>query len=284
MTAADQVWLALGCLLLSVGALATGRCTVHVARLPDRRRAYERRIGCHLSYLQLGVGAGQLCSAQAIAFGAALAVALAARSPWPLAVAAAAALLPERWLVRAARTRTARIEAQLDGWMLALSNTLRANPALGAAIAASAELIAPPLARELVVVEREQQLGVALDHALHHMAQRVASPTVGAALAILRVARATGGDLSHTLEAAAASLREMARLEGVVRTKTAEGRAQAAVIAAAPIGLVGLLHQIDPNLLAPLWHTALGHVLLAAALGLWAAALLLARKIVAVDI
>jgi tight adherence protein B len=215
---------------------------------------------------------------------AAVALAVAARSPWPLTAAVAAALAPRWWLDRAARTRTAHIDAQLDSWLLVLSNALRANPALAAAIAASAELVAPPLSHELRVVEHEQRLGTALDHALRHMAARVGSPALGAALAILRIARESGGDLSRTLEAAAASLREMARLEGVARSKTAEGRAQTAVIAVAPVGLVALIDQLDAQLLAPLWSTGTGHVIVAAAVALWTAALLLARRIVAVDV
>ena len=284
MSTAHQALLALSCLLLSAGA--TTACILSL-RSPGARAhagAYEQRVGRHLSYLQLALSARQLLAAQLGAAALALAIALAARSSWPLAVGVAAAVGPRLWLTRAARARTARIEAQLDSWLLALANTLRANPALGAALAASAELFPPPLARELARVEHEQRLGVGLDRALRHMAERVESPALGAALAILRIASATGGDLSRTLEGAAASLREMARLDGVVRSKTAEGRAQTAVIAIAPLALVAMLDELDPNLLSPLWSTALGHAVVAVALALWAAALLLARKIVAIDI
>ena len=284
MNAGLQAVVALGCLSISTAIVGAALGLLHSPRLRARVRAHEQRLTADLGYLQLGLGARRLCAIQLAGICGALALAFAARSPWPLGAVLVIAVAPGAWLRRAARARTGRIESQLDGWMLALANALRANPALAAAIAASAELVGAPLARELAVVEREQRLGVALDRALLHMAARVGSPAVGAALAILRIARAAGGDLSHTLEAAAASLREMARLEGVVRTKTAEGRAQTAVIGAAPIGLVALLHRIDPQLLAPLWGTPLGHAIVAAALGLWAAALLLARKIVAVDI
>jgi tight adherence protein B len=69
-----------------------------------------------------------------------------------------------------------------------------------------------------------------------------------------------------------------------VRTKTAEGRAQALLIALAPFALVPLLDALDPNFLAPLWQTELGHLLVGLALALWLAALWLARRITAVDI
>jgi tight adherence protein B len=272
------------CALLASGTTGTVACLLRSRWLLARVHGYEQRLERGLRYLQSTTPARLVWQMQLALMCALLSLVAAMQSPWPLLLAAVAAAGPHWWIERAARRRTARIELQLDAWLLALSNALRANPALPAALAASAKLVAAPLSRELERVANEQRLGVALDHALRHMAERVQSAPVGATLAILRIARGTGGDLSHTLEAAAASLREMARLEGVVRSKTAEGRAQAAVIAGAPLLLVGLLDQLDPALLVPLWTTAMGHVITAAALALWCAALVLARKIVAVDV
>jgi tight adherence protein B len=112
----------------------------------------------------------------------------------------------------------------------------------------------------------------------------VHSPVVTAAIATLRVARNTGGNLNRALERAAASLRELARLAGVVRTKTAEGRAQTLVIAGIPVPLVWGLQRMDPDFLTPVWSTPTGHVVLAGAIALWAVAVLLARAIIEVDV
>ena len=76
----------------------------------------------------------------------------------------------------------------------------------------------------------------------------------------------------------------MARLEGVVRTKTAEGRAQAVLVAVIPAPLLWLLQSMNPNLFDPLWSTTRGHLLVGVAIALWASALLWARRIVAVDV
>lgn len=280
-------WIALsyvGCALLAGGAAGLFASLVQSAWLITRVRAYELRLDHELRYLQSPLAARRVWNAQLAAFAALLLLAALARSGWPLVLAAGTAAGPPWWITRAAHQRSRRIEAQLDAWLLALSNALRANPALSSALAASGELVAAPLSRELARVAGEQRLGVTLDHALRHMAERVGSPAVTATLAILRIARGTGGDLSRTLEAAAGSLREMARLEGVVRSKTAEGRAQTGVIAGAPLLLVALLSELDPQLLAPLWTAPVGHLIVAAAVTLWCAAIVLARKIVAVDV
>lgn len=94
----------------------------------------------------------------------------------------------------------------------------------------------------------------------------------------------TGGDLPNVLRTAAASLREMERLEGVVRTKTAEGKAQAWVISFIPIPLYFGIQMSDPNYFLPLEETVLGHVLLGVAVLCWLLAGFLARRILAVQI
>jgi tight adherence protein B len=98
------------------------------------------------------------------------------------------------------------------------------------------------------------------------------------------VGRQTGGDLPAILEQSALTLREMSRLEGVVRTKTAEGKAQAYVLGGIPFVLVGAIHLVDENWLPPLFETGLGLAILSVALTLWVAAIFLARRILTVDV
>jgi tight adherence protein B len=215
---------------------------------------------------------------------AVLALAVAAGSPSALGCLLPIARTPRLYLQWGRARRTARIELQLDTWLVVLANALRATPSLGDALGASAERIAPPLRHELQLIGNEVRLGVPLDRALQHAAQRIESPLVRAAFATLRIARNAGGDLSRTLDASAASLREMARLHGVLRAKTAEGRAQSLLIALLPAPLIGMLETLSPDLMTPLWTTPRGHLVLAAAGALWLCAVLAARRITAVEI
>ena len=107
---------------------------------------------------------------------------------------------------------------------------------------------------------------------------------MSSALATILVGRQTGGDLPMILEESAATLREMARLEGVVRTKTAEGKSQAYVLGAIPFVLIAAIHWVDPNWLLPLSETTMGYAVISIAATLWGLAIIAARKILAVDI
>jgi len=190
---------------------------------------------------------------------------------------------PELALRHAHAMRVQQIEDQLGTWLLVLANGLRAVPSLGDAMAASRALIGGPLAEELDVALQEHRLGSPLNVAFGAMAARVRSPVLSAAVTTLDVARRTGGTLSQTLEQAAASLREMARLQGVVRTKTAESKSQAWVISLIPVVLIVVLQRACPELIEVLLTSSRGHVVLAMAGLLWVAAIGGAMRILQVD-
>jgi tight adherence protein B len=98
------------------------------------------------------------------------------------------------------------------------------------------------------------------------------------------VARETGGDLPKILEESSAALREMGRLEGVLRTKTAEGKAQAYLMGALPFVICGALHFMDPLWLPQLTRSFAGYAVLGIAAALWIASVIVTCKVLAVDL
>ena len=191
---------------------------------------------------------------------------------------------PKLVLTRRHEERVLKLEQQLDSWLLILANSLKATPSLGEALGSSAKLMRAPISEEIDLALKEIQLGTPIDQSILTMSQRIGSRVVSGALATLLVGRQTGGDLPFILEQSAATLREMQRLEGVVRTKTAEGKSQAYVLGAIPFLLIGAIHWVDENWLPPLFNAPLGLAILAVALTLWVAAIFLARRILAVDV
>ena len=125
---------------------------------------------------------------------------------------------------------------QLDGFILALANALKATPSLGNALEYVEPLLPPPLRRG----DRARAQGDARRHHARSGAAQHGAPhserQLDATLSGLLIGRQVGGELPKILETTAATLREMARLEGVVRTKTAEGKAQLLVWRCFPRG------------------------------------------------
>jgi len=190
---------------------------------------------------------------------------------------------PTIYLESERRKRVALIEDQLDTFMLALANALKATPSIGAAFFSLVEVIDDPIKKEVDLAIKEMKVGSTLDQALLHMASRVGSRPLDSALSSVLIGRQVGGNLPKVLETTAITLREMKRLEGIVRTKTADGRMQMWVIGAFPAIVLVLFSWSWPGYFQPLTASATGYTLIAMISAMWVGALLLARKVLAVD-
>jgi tight adherence protein B len=191
---------------------------------------------------------------------------------------------PAIWIESERRKRIALIEDQLDGFILALANALKSTPSIGAALASLKDIVQAPLSFELDLALKEMRVGSTVDQALLAMAVRIGSRSVESSLSAVLIGRQVGGNLPRVLEGTAASVREMKRLDGVVRTKTAEGKAQLWVIGALPFGLVIILNRMNNQYFDPMLANFYGYGLVGAAVICWLTAIVLARKVLAVDL
>jgi tight adherence protein B len=195
-----------------------------------------------------------------------------------------AVLGPAVYLERKKRRRKQELERMLDPFVLALSNALKSIPSVNAAFQSVAETSSSPIKEEIELCIREMRIGCTLDEALLHMAERVGSPRLDAVISAVILGRQIGGNLPRVLESTASSIREISRLEGVLRTKTSEAKMQLYVIGAAPFVLVVALSQMSPGYFDPLQQTPLGYAIGLGAIGSWLLALYLARQVLSVSL
>jgi tight adherence protein B len=191
---------------------------------------------------------------------------------------------PELYIQRKLRRRSKAIEEQVDGFVLALANALKSRPSIADAIASVQAVISDPLRQEVELVVKQMRVGSTVDQALLAMTGKVASRRLDAAVTAVLVGRQVGGNVPEILETTAASMREMSRLEGVVRTKTAEGKAQIWVLAAFPFVLLLGFSWASPGYFDPLSETTVGYVCTVIGFAFWAASVISAWKILRVDI
>lgn len=202
---------------------------------------------------------------------------------WGLGLLAIAAG-PAIWVMKKKQERLEAIEFQLDAFIQALANSLKSTAQIAAALSNTVEVIAEPLRSEVELVTKEMRVGSTVDQALLQMASRIGSRPVDTALSAILIGRTVGGNLPRVLESTASSLREMQRLDGVLRTKTADGRMQLWAIGAMPGVLVVGLNFGWPGYFAPLTSSLTGYMMLAGVIVFWVSAIVMARKVLAVDI
>jgi tight adherence protein B len=248
-------------------------------------RDYERWANGELRALYSPLRAQKLAwrHAGAIALGLGAGV-LAGSWVYSLIFAGLGAYLPIAWLARARRQRRRALDAQLDGSLQSMANTILVTQNLEDAFAAIAQHFAPPIAQEADVLVKQVRLGTPMDEALRDFAGRCQSRNVDAIVTALTVGRQTGGELPKVLETTATVLRETMRVEGVMETKTSEGKAQVVVMGIMPFVFGGALQIIDPEWMQPLFNDPIGWGVLTVACLLEAVGLVMVRRLSRLDV
>ena len=259
------------------GGLAFGVRRGALAKARDRRLASLRR---QLARAGLGhVRPEHVILGQGVGLALAAGIAAMKGVPVGMVIAFAALALPSVVIERCRRERGVAIERQVDGFLTKMANALRVTSSIGDALRWLEGALEAPLREEIERTNRDMRLGQPLDGALLDLGQRAGSATLAASITAMLIARRTGGDLARNLDAMAASLREMGRLERVLQAKTAEGRVQLWVLGSVPFGMAALLDTFSPGYFEPFGRGLLGLVLAAVAALLWLAAILVARRV-----
>jgi tight adherence protein B len=247
-------------------------------------RRYLSYLGRNLRLMFMAGSPEKIVAGQAI--GIALVTAagvLFGISLWYVVVVAIAAL-PPLYLQQKRGKYVLALENQVDSLILGLANSLKSVPSPAAALAALAPVCPAPTRFEVDRILKEMRVGSTLEQAILNMSARLQSPAMDSALSALLIGLQVGGNLPTVLENTAATIREMSRLEGVVKSKTSEGRAQLWVLAVFPFGICLAFNAVQPGYFDPLQQSFAGYLVTSIAVAFWLSALFVARKILQVDI
>ena len=143
-----------------------------------------------------------------------------------------------------------------------LSHSINAGNTFAQAMATIAKSSSPPMADEFSRATREMNLGVSVDDALQHMVKRIESEDFDLMVTAVQIHRVVGGNLAEILDTIAFTIRERIRIQGEIRTLTAQARASGYIITGLPFALALLLTFISPSYITPLFHEWLGYVLI----------------------
>ncbi|MDE0801906.1 MAG: type II secretion system F family protein [Acidimicrobiales bacterium] len=154
-------------------------------------------------------------------------------------VAPPAALFAARG--RGDRLRSAQFPVALD----TVAGSLRGGTTLPVALGDAAS-VGGRLGAELETMTRHVRDGRPLPDALEGWAQDD-DPATALAGASLTLAASVGGPGADAIEAAAASLRERAAIDGEVAALSVQARLSAGILSVAPLGFAVLLVSLDPT-------------------------------------
>ncbi|HEV3233552.1 MAG TPA: type II secretion system F family protein [Candidatus Dormibacteraeota bacterium] len=182
------------------------------------------------------------------------------------------------------RKRSRALNNQLGDTILLLSNALKAGYSFAQAMSTIAKSAPVPMSEEFNRAVREMNLGITVDDALEHMNARIRSDDFDLMVTAVQIHRVVGGNLAEVLDTIAFTIRERIRIQGEIRTLTAQARASGYIITGLPIALIAILTFLSPSYITPLFRHPLGWGMLVLAAIMMGIGYAIIRKISAIEV
>jgi tight adherence protein B len=149
------------------------------------------------------------------------------------------------------KRRLIKIEKQLPGMLIALSNQIRSGTSVGSALKSFKGNMSAPLGQEIDELLRQEKMGRPLIDCLEHWQFRLPIFSIKLVVQSLVLGLRNGGQQSELFLRLADNLQQQQHIRERQLTLTSQARMQAKILVLMPVGLYFLLSWMKPE------HTAL---------------------------
>jgi tight adherence protein B len=193
-------------------------------------------------------------------------------------------MLPKLILKSRKKKRLQQFNVYLPEMITTLVNALRAGFSFLQALKNAAEEAPSPIKEELEITLREMQFGVSVEESLNRLHERMPSDDLDLMIQAILIQRQVGGNLAVVLEKNVHTIRERIKIQGQIKTLTAQGKMSGTVVALLPLGLSGMLSLVNPGYMTPLFTNPIGIALLCIAAISMLIGFLLITKITTIEV
>ncbi|OEF99512.1 hypothetical protein BHF71_08825 [Vulcanibacillus modesticaldus] len=167
-------------------------------------------------------------------------------------------MLPLIWLNSKKKKRKVMLEAQLPEMITMTANSLKAGYSLLQSFELLSREMAKPLSEEIQRMLQEMRLGVTTELALKNFNQRIDSKDLDLIITAILIQRQVGGNLAEVLDTIGNTIRERIRIQGEIKSLTAQGRMSMLIFMILPFGLGAFLMVSNPDYMMTLFTNPLG--------------------------
>jgi tight adherence protein B len=182
------------------------------------------------------------------------------------------------------RREVDNFDAQMVDITYAMKNSLKAGMTLQQSIQMIANEFRPPASEQFAIAQREIQLGASVEEAMRHLEERIPNPELKIVVNAIEILRQTGGNMIETFENVTETLKNRKRVEGKIKTATAQGRMGAIILCAMPFVMALILYFMNREYIAPLFTTILGNIILTIVLLLVSTGWVIIKKIITIEV
>ncbi|MGN6574303.1 MAG: type II secretion system F family protein [Nocardioides sp.] len=188
------------------------------------------------------------------------------------------------YLRRAKNKRREAFISQMPELARTLSNATSAGLSVRTALAMAVDELADPARSEIRLVTEQLNLGASLDGALTNMERRLPSREAAILISTLIVSARSGGGLVTALRDIAGTLETRKETRREIRTVYAQAVATAYAVLLMGVGVLFLLDSVHEGTVDTMLREPLGQVALVVAGGIYAAGILVIRRMTRVEV
>jgi tight adherence protein B len=193
-------------------------------------------------------------------------------------------LYPKILLNSKRKKRIKKFNDGLQDMITTIISSMRAGYSFNQALMAVSEESSSPLKEEIEAVLKEMQYGISLEDSLHRLYERMPSKDLDIMIQAILIQRQVGGNLATVLNMIVETIRERQKIQGQIRSLTAQGRMSGAVIGALPFALGGLIYLIQPSYMSTLFTDTIGLILISVSIGSALLGFFLIQKLVKIEV
>jgi tight adherence protein B len=187
------------------------------------------------------------------------------------------------WLRRARERRRERFVTQIPELARVLSNATNAGLSIATAWAVAETEMAEPAKTEITRLNAAVRFGSSLESAMLQLNDRLPAREVRVLMSTLVVSARSGGSLVKALRDISITLDDRKEVRREVRTTLAQARTTSTLVTVMGMGILLMLNIIQPGTVQKMTHNIIGQIALVLSFGLFAAGLLIVRRMTRVD-
>jgi len=158
-----------------------------------------------------------------------------------------AASLPTLFVSYKRSQRLAKLTTQLPDALDLMSRIMRAGQTINQGLLVVSEEFKAPVSAEFGYCYEQQNLGIPPEVALRQLAKRTGLIEIQIFVMGVLIHRHTGGNLATLLDRLANIIRQRIQMKETVKSLTAEGRLQAAILLGLPVVMWLLIYLLNPG-------------------------------------
>jgi tight adherence protein B len=190
-----------------------------------------------------------------------------------------------RIIVNMTKTRRlGKFNDQLGDAINLIVNSLRAGFSMTIAMETVASNMPAPISEEFHRVVLEAGLGISLENALNHMLERVPSQDLDLLVTAVSVQHEVGGNLAEILDTISFTIRERVRIQGEIKTLTAQGEFTGYLLSALPFILTVVISLMSRDYMQPMFTTPCGWIMFGVAFIIIVLGFIIIRRIMKIEV